>query len=153
MVPSAHVRAQQPVGAWAAQEQAQGCPFCAEGQGYRRTPLLVLHNAVGLTNLPGTRNPRTWPKQGSIPHSPSPCLHRGAAAVRGRTALPICPGDPMSLLTPCRKRWWQCRGGSSLAAGLALCQDPHGALTPAPGSTQGPAEVEGRTVPGNAERC
>lgn len=50
----------------------------------------------------------------------------------------------MSLLTPCRMCWWQCCGGSPLAAGLVLCQEPHGVLHPAPGSSQAPAEVEGR---------
>lgn len=75
------------------------------GKGTAEPPQPALRTAVGLTNLPGTRNPRRWPKQGSIPPSPLPCLHQGAAAVRGRTALPICSGDPMSLLTPCGTRW------------------------------------------------
>lgn len=127
-VPSARLRPQQHTGARAVQEQAQGCPFCAEGQG----PAAGERTAVGLTNLPGTRNPRRWPKQGSVLPSPSPYLHGRAAAVCSRTTLPTCSGDPMSLLTPCRMCRWQCWGGTTLAAGVGLCQEPHGALTPAP---------------------
>lgn len=58
------------------------------------------HSAVGLTNLPCTRNPGRQIKEGSITPSPSPCLQQGTTAACGRTALPIiCSGKFMSLMT------------------------------------------------------
>lgn len=76
-------------------------PPVLRDKGTAQPPQRALRSAAGLTNLPRTRNPRRWPKRGSSPPSPSPGLLRGAAAVCGRTALPDCSGDPVSLLTPC----------------------------------------------------
>lgn len=89
-------------------------------------------SAVGLTNLPGTRNPSKTAKPGSIPPSPWPCLHRRAAAGQDNAAR-VCSGDPMSLRTPCgTRRWWWHQGGSPLAAGPPLCSHPSSWLQSGP---------------------
>lgn len=44
-------------------------------------------------------------------------------------------------------------GGGGTGVGPLSLQDPRWALTPAPGSGQDPAGVEGRTVPGCAKWC
>lgn len=91
-------------------------------------------SAVGLTNLPDTRNPSKAAKPRSIPPSPWLCLHRGAAAGQDNAA-PVCSGDPESLRTPCRTRWWWWwwhRGGSPLAAGPPLGSHPSSWLWPGP---------------------
>lgn len=55
--------------------ESRAAPSVLRGKGTTELSQPVPCTAVGLTKLPGTRNPRRRPKQGSILPSPSSCLH------------------------------------------------------------------------------
>ena len=69
-VPSACVRPQQPVGARAVRERAQGCRFCAEGQGHRRAPAAGTAYRSGVNKPSRHQESQEMAKAGKHPTQP-----------------------------------------------------------------------------------